>query len=102
MRITPAKWDAEYAWLRSEEGIRALHAEPKVRVRKGMNWTFTRGSGRPTALGMALQVMGAVVLGLLAIDGHLVTLLPLAALIGGEVIFISSLDHRGERSAGDH
>jgi hypothetical protein len=34
-------------------------------------------------------------------DGHLLTLLPLMALIGGEVIFISSLGHKGERTAGD-
>ncbi|MHC1708969.1 MAG: hypothetical protein AB9819_00980 [Methanomassiliicoccales archaeon] len=102
MRITPSKWDAEYAWLRNEEGIRALQADPKVRARKGVNWTFAIGSSRPTALGMALQALGAVVLGILAVDGHLLSLLPLAALIGGEVIFISSLEHKGERSAGDH
>ena len=102
MRITPSKWDAEYAWLRNEEGIRALQTEPKVRVRKGMNWAFTRESSRPTALGVALQALGAVVLGILAIDGHLLSLLPLAVLVGGEVIFISSLEHKGERSAGDH
>jgi len=79
-----------------------MRAEPKVRVRKGMNWTFTRGSSRPTVLGVALQVLGMAVLGLLAIDGHMVTLFPLAVLVGGEVIIISSLDHKGKRSAGDH
>jgi len=67
-----------------------------------MNWAFTRESSRPTALGVALQALGAVVLGILAIDGHLLSLLPLAVLVGGEVIFISSLEHKGERSAGDH
>jgi hypothetical protein len=46
--------------------------------------------------------MGAAVLGLLAFNGHLIMLMPLTALIGGEVIFISSLDHKGKRSAGDH
>ena len=51
--------------------------------------------------GLALQGLGAVLLGLLAIDGQLLTLLPLAALISGEVIFISSLGHKGERSTGD-
>jgi len=102
VRITPAKWDAEYVWLRHEEGVRALQTEPKVRVRKGMNWTLARDAGRPIAFGIALQVLGAVVLGILAMDGQLLMLAPLAALFGGEVIFISSLGHRGERSAGDH
>ncbi|MHC1681164.1 MAG: hypothetical protein AB9860_07990 [Methanomassiliicoccales archaeon] len=67
-----------------------------------MSSRMTWKVGRPTALGMSLQVLGAVILGILAIDGHLLTLLPLAALVGGEVIYISSLDHKGERSAGDH
>lgn len=53
-------------------------------------------------MGLVLQGLGAVVLGVLAMDGHMITLLPLTALIGGEVIFISSLGHKGERSAGDH
>jgi len=61
-----------------------------------------RKVGRPTVLGMALQILGAAMLGLLAMNGNSMMLLPLAAMIGGEVIFISSLDHRGKRSAGDH
>ena len=102
MRITPAKWDAEYEWLRHEEGVRALQAEPKVRIGKEYNWRTAIKFGRPTLVGMTLQVMGAAVLGFLALNGHPIMLLPLTALIGGEVIFISSLDHKGERSAGDH
>jgi len=79
-----------------------LQAEPKVRVRKEMSWMAPRKVGRPTVLGMALQILGAAMLGLLAMNGNSMMLLPLAAMIGGEVIFISSLDHRGKRSAGDH
>lgn len=102
MRITPAKWDAEYEWLRHEEGVRALQAEPKVRIVKAPNWRAAIRVGRPAVVGMALQVLGMVLLGALAINGHPIMLLPLTALIGGEVIFISSLDHKGKRSAGDH
>ena len=102
MRITPAKWDAEYEWLRNEREVRALQVEPKVRIGKESNWRTAIKFGRPTMVGMTLQVMGAAVLGLLALNGHLVMLLPLTALIAGEIVFISSLDHKGERSAGDH
>jgi hypothetical protein len=102
VRITPAKWDAEYEWLRHEEGVRALQTEPKIRIGKEFNWRAAIKVERPTLVGMALQVMGAAVLGLLAFNVHPIMLLPLTALIGGEVIFISSLDHKGKRSAGDH
>jgi len=102
VRITPSKWDAEYTWLRNEEGVRAMLADPKVRVGKEVRSRLVGKVGRPTALGMAMQVLGAAVLGLLAIDMNPLTLLPLAVLVGGEVIFISSLKHMGERSAGDH
>jgi hypothetical protein len=77
-------------------------ADPKVKVQKDVRSRMIWKAGRPTALGMALQVLGAVVLGILAVDGQPLTLLPLAVLVGGEVIFISSLEHKGERSAGDH
>ena len=102
MRITPAKYDAEYAWLRDREGVPAWQTEPKVKVRRELGIKDVPKIGRPSAMGLAIQGLGAVVLGILALDGHLLTLLPLMALIGGEVIFISSLDHKGERSAGDH
>lgn len=101
MRITPAKYDAEYAWLRSGEGVPAWQSEPKVKVRNRSSGKVALNLGRPSVMGLALQALGAAVLGILAMDGHLLTLLPLMALIGGEVIFISSLDHKGERSAGD-
>jgi hypothetical protein len=77
-------------------------ADPKVKVEKEVRSRSVWKVGRPTALGVALQVLGAVVLGILAVDGHLLSLLPLAVLVGGEVIFISSLEHKVERSAGDH
>ncbi|HQN76441.1 MAG TPA: hypothetical protein PLR51_01270 [Methanomassiliicoccales archaeon] len=102
MRITPAKWDAEYVWLRSGKGVVAWQAEPKIKVRGGAGGARAWRFDRFTATGLAMQTMAAVMLGLLAMDGHLLTLLPLMALIGGEVIFISSLDHKVERSAGDH
>jgi len=102
VRITPAKWDAEYAWLRNEQGVRALQAEPKVRTGKGPRPSGAVKTGRPTVVGIALQVLGAVLLGALAINGHPIMLLPLTALIGGEVIFISSWEHKGKRSAGDN
>lgn len=101
MRITPAKWDAEYAWLRGDGGVSAWQTAPKVKVRKEARSKSTVGMGRPSAVGLALQALGAVLLGILALDGNLLTLLPLVALVGGEVIFISSWGHRGERSAGD-
>ena len=101
MRITPAKWDAEYAWLRNEEGVRAWQFEPKVKVRKEARKKILQGIGRPSMTGLVLQGLGAVLLGLLAFDGQLLTLLPLAAIISGEVIFISSLGHKVERSTGD-
>lgn len=102
MRITPAKYDAEYAWLRNGEVTPVRRTEPKIKVRRQARVTDSWRIGRPTVMGLVLQGLGAVVLGVLAMDGHMITLLPLTALIGGEVIFISSLGHKGERSAGDH
>ncbi len=101
MRITPAKWDAEYAWLKSDGGVPAWQTEPKVKVRKEARSKSIWGMGRPSVVGLAMQALGAVLLGILALDGDLLSLLPLVALVGGEVIFISSWDHKGERSAGD-
>lgn len=102
VRITPAKYDAEYAWLRSGEGVPAWQTEPKVKIGKESPTKNAWRIGRPSAMGLSLQIIGAAVLGLLAMNGDLITLLPLTALIGGEVIFISSLGHKGERSTGDH
>ncbi len=102
MRITPAKYDAEYAWLRNGEGVPAWQTEPKVKARRESGMKGAWRIGRPSVMGLALQVLGAAVLGILAMDGRPLMLLPLMALMGGEVIFISSLGHRGERSAGDH
>jgi len=50
---------------------------------------------------MALQTMGAAILGFFALDAEALLLLPLGTVLFGELIFIFSLDHGGIRSPGE-
>jgi len=52
-------------------------------------------------LGAVLQVFGVVLLSVLAAEGDTMILLPLGAVLIGELIFINSLDHVDKSSPGD-
>ncbi len=110
VRITPSKWDAEYSWLRDERCGRSVGMSPMVRETRRENhrdrwsWGRLRGAllGRPLfmerrgwwTLGLGLQACGAMVLLAVGIDSYLPAI-SLGAVLGGEIIFISSLGHRG-------
>ena len=58
--------------------------------------------GSATIIGLGLQVLGAFVLMFaLGVKEGVLPLLSLGAVLFGEIIFISSLTHRGVRSRGE-
>jgi len=96
VRITPTKWDAEYSWINHEDGVRAIGTSPVIRLPER-----ERRTGVFSSLGMALQTIGAAILGFFALDAEALLLLPLGTVLFGELIFISSLNHGGVRSPGE-
>lgn len=52
-------------------------------------------------MGAVLQAFGVVLLSVLAAEGNFMILLPLGAVLMGELIFINSLGHVGKRSPGE-
>ena len=110
VRITPSKWDAEYCWLTDERCNRSIGTSPMLRVdgRKGHHERWSWGRLRRTllsrtqimerrgwwTLGLGLQACGAMVLLAVGIDSF-IPAISLGAVLGGEIIFISSLGHRG-------
>ncbi|MCX6651309.1 MAG: hypothetical protein NT131_06615 [Methanomassiliicoccales archaeon] len=115
MRITPAKWDAEYTWLRDEDHIRSIGTSPLITVPRNLG-TRKHEEPRETAgvadrnglgtehrsssiLDMAMQVIGAfMLLTILGLNGMLLPLLSLGVVLSGEIIFISSLGHGSKRN----
>ena len=74
---------------------------PTALKRAGQALRGTVG-GNGTIMGLALQVLGAFVLMFaLGVENGFLPLLSLGAVLFGEVIFISSLTHRGVRSRGE-
>jgi hypothetical protein len=114
VRITPAKWDAEYTWLR-EGQVRSIGTSPLVTVPNDLGNRGRQGSAEVTntedgiglkathrnssILGMTMQAIGAfMLLAILGLDGILLPLLSLAVVLSGEIIFISSITHGGNRN----
>jgi hypothetical protein len=98
VRITPAKWDPERSWLNHEDRAKVIGAGPKAKMTGCGFGSGLRKMGRPSKVGMALQMLGIVLLGMLALGGQALLLLPIVVILSGEIIYISSLDHVGERS----
>jgi hypothetical protein len=118
VRITPAKWDAEYSWLRDEGrkgsvGTSPLIVRRKERTKRERQVSLgalvkighaDNGSERKISIlmGIMLQAIGAVaLLFVLGTGGGVVPFLSLGAVLSGEIIFISSLGHRGDRFRGE-
>jgi len=112
VRITPAKWDSEYSWLRNESlkdrsgTFSTRSASSKIEISRSKDATrnddrssFTsEGSEhrKTTVFGLVLQIFGMVaLLNVLRLDLDAFALISFGMLLTGEIIFIISLSHRG-------
>jgi len=112
VRITPAKWDSEYSWLRNESlkdrsgtfSTRNVSSKTKksgsvyATRNDGRSSVISEGSERrkTTLFGLALQIFGMVaLLNVLRLDLDAFALISFGMLLIGEIIFIISLSHRG-------
>lgn len=109
MKITPAKYDSEYKWLREEarkdgarhrlnaikKAVLSMFGQKKVREWNEMEERRIRLDGIPR-IGMVLQALGMTLLLIVLVDDwDVTTTLSFSAVVAGEIIIINSLCHHG-------